>query len=79
MSSSKSLSGLMKWLNNDDWEDAFFSVLDQHFEACEAHGLEASELEELLGDAGFAICGDPPSRTSSRGGTPRGGTSLTTI
>jgi hypothetical protein len=54
MSSSKSLSGLMKWLNNDDWEDAFFSVLDQHFEACEAHGLEASELEELLGDAGFA-------------------------
>jgi len=54
MSSSKSLSGLMKWLNHDDWRDAFFSVLDQHFKACEAHGLEASELEELLGDAGFA-------------------------
>jgi hypothetical protein len=54
MSSSKSLSGLMKWLNHDDWEDAFFSVLDQHFKAREVRGLEASELEELLGDAGFA-------------------------
>jgi hypothetical protein len=54
MSSSKSLSGLMKWLNHDDWEEAFFSVLDQHFKAREEHGLEASELEELLDDAGFA-------------------------
>jgi hypothetical protein len=54
MSSSKSLSGLMKWLNHDDWEDAFFAVLDQHFKACKAHGLDASELERLLGDAGFA-------------------------
>jgi hypothetical protein len=54
MPSSKSLAALMKWLNHDDWGDVFFSVLDQHFKAREAHGLEASELEELLGDAGFA-------------------------
>jgi hypothetical protein len=54
MPSSKSLAALMKWLNHDDWGDVFFSVLDQHFNAREAHGLEASELEELLGDAGFA-------------------------
>jgi hypothetical protein len=54
MPSSKSLSGLMKWLNHENWGDALFSVLDQHLKAREAHGLEASDLEELLGDAGFA-------------------------
>jgi hypothetical protein len=54
MSSAKSLSGLMKWLNHDDWGDAFFSVLDQHCKAREEHGLEPHELTELLGDAGFA-------------------------
>lgn len=54
MSSAKSLSGLMKWLNHVDWGEAFFSVLDQHCKAREEHGLEPDELTELLGNAGFA-------------------------
>ena len=53
MSSAKSLAGLMKWLDHEDWRHIFFSVVDQHFGACKAHGLEPKGLEPLLGDAGF--------------------------
>ena len=30
MESSKSLSGLMKWLAKDPWRDGFLDVLDRH-------------------------------------------------
>jgi hypothetical protein len=54
MASAKSLDGLMKWLDHDNWREFLLAVVDQHLAACEAHDVEREELEPILGEAGVA-------------------------
>jgi hypothetical protein len=49
MSSTHSLSGLMKWLEREPWSSAFGEVLVSHLDpACAAAGIELEELAGII-------------------------------
>ena len=50
-SSSDSLSGLIKWLDREEWRASFDEILNQHLgPACESAGIEFYEIGEILGN-----------------------------
>ena len=50
MSSAKSLSGLMKWLDRDGWREVLIDVVEEHFEPGRERGLDSKALMEMLGE-----------------------------
>jgi hypothetical protein len=51
MANAKSLSGVRKWLEREEWRDAFSDLLDSHLGGpCEAAGLSLEELASVVGD-----------------------------
>jgi len=56
MPNSDSLSGLLKWLEREEWRGAFEEVLHQHMgPACETAGIEFDEIAGVLGDHHFMM------------------------
>ena len=56
MPNSDSLSGLLKWLEREEWRGAFEEVLHQHLgPACETSGIEFDEIAGVLGDHHFMM------------------------
>ena len=48
------LDGVMKWVNRDEWADAFAECRALHFDlACKEAGLDYDDLRVLLGDQHF--------------------------
>lgn len=51
MASANSLTGLMKWLNRDEWRDALNELLDRHLgPACAKADVSFDELPGIVGD-----------------------------
>ena len=51
MPSSEALSGLIKWLRREPWDDAFGELLERHLgRACDKAGVPLDELGEVLGE-----------------------------
>jgi hypothetical protein len=49
MANSKSLAGLMKWLERDEWRDAFNELLARHLQRpCDAAEISLDELPDLV-------------------------------
>jgi len=51
MAKADRLSGVRKWLEREEWAEAFDELLQIHLEAaCEAAGIEIEELDDLVGE-----------------------------
>ncbi|HKT19999.1 MAG TPA: hypothetical protein VJR47_18245 [Stellaceae bacterium] len=56
MASAHSLEGLMKWLNREEWREAFEEVLNWHLAAaCTDADVSLDELPSLIGDDVFSV------------------------
>jgi hypothetical protein len=44
----------MKWLDRDGWREFLDDVIEEHFDAAKARGLEPDEVEASLGEVGVA-------------------------
>jgi len=52
MASVNALTGLMKWLGREEWQEPFNEWIERHVEpACEAAGIAFDELADVVGDA----------------------------
>lgn len=55
MPGATSLLSLMKWVQREEWCDAFSDLLDRHFaHACREANIELVDLPSLIEDEGFA-------------------------
>jgi hypothetical protein len=51
MASASSLNGLMKFLNREEWREAFEETLHAHFfVACKNAGIDMGQIADILGD-----------------------------
>jgi hypothetical protein len=51
MANANSLSGVRKWLEREEWQEAFNDLLARHLgEPCEAAGVDLDRLVSILGD-----------------------------
>jgi len=54
MPSANSVAGLMKWVEREDWREAFSDLLDRHLgRACRSANIEPEDLTTLIDDQDF--------------------------
>lgn len=81
MKTSHDLSGLIKFLGRDDWQDRLQDVMGDHFgPAMEEFDLEYDEIGDLLGDHWtMTLWGCAFEASLRKPSIPADATSLTTI